>query len=159
MNTTEQCPCGNTDSYSNCCGLYINGTQTPATAEALMRSRYTAYTLKDDKYLLDTWYPDTRPENNPSDDDNTIWTKLEILRTEDGQKNDSKGIVEFIAHCNVKGATSHLHETSQFIHENNRWYYLDGKGQQPVRRENPKVGRNDPCPCGSNKKFKKCCGR
>jgi SEC-C motif-containing protein len=159
MNETEQCPCGNTKSYQQCCGLYIEEAQLPETAEQLMRSRYTAYTLQNDKYLLDTWHPNTRPDYKPSDDDNTTWTRLEILHTEDGLKSDTKGIVEFIAHCEVKGTKSHVHETSQFVHEDSRWYYLDGKGQQPVRRDNPKVGRNDPCPCGSNKKYNKCCGQ
>lgn len=155
----DLCPCGSQNAYEECCGLYISGEKDAPTAEALMRSRYTAYTRQDDSYLLKTWHPDTRPSDNPSDDDSTTWTGLEVIRTENGQETDSKGIVEFIAYCNVKGATSHLHEISQFIRENNRWYYLEGKGQQPVRRDTPKVGRNDPCPCGSGKKFKKCCGR
>ncbi len=159
MSTSKHCPCGNSTPYDQCCGLFIDGTQIPETAEELMRSRYSAYYFQNDKYLLDTWYPKTRPKANPSDDDNTTWKNLEILRTEEGQKNDSNGIVEFIATCDVKGVTSHIHETSQFVHENDHWYYIDGKGQKPVRRDTPKVGRNDPCPCGSNKKYKKCCGR
>lgn len=159
MNPSEHCPCGNSTTYIKCCGPFIEGTKIPDTAEKLMRSRYTAYTLQDDKYLLDTWHQNTRPDDKPSDDDNTTWTGLEILRTEEGLKDDSNGIVEFIATCDVKGTTSHIHETSQFIRENNRWYYIDGKGQKPIRRESPKIGRNDPCHCGSNKKFKKCCGR
>ena len=124
-----------------------------------MRSRYSAYYYQNDEYLLETWHSTTRPNSNPSDDDNTTWTGLEIIRTEEGEKNDTNGIVEFIATCETKGTTSHIHETSRFIHENNHWYYIDGKGQKPVRRESPKVGRNDPCPCGSNKKYKKCCGK
>jgi len=159
MSDSENCPCGNSIPYEKCCGIFIDGTKIPETAEELMRSRYSAYSLQNDKYLLETWHPKTRPKNNPSDDDNTTWTGLEILRTEEGLKNDTNGIVEFIATCDVKVTTSHIHETSQFVHENDRWYYIDGKGQKPVRRENPKVGRNDPCPCGSNKKYKKCCGR
>jgi len=159
MNKTEYCPCGGSKSYEQCCGLYIDKTKLPETAEQLMRSRYTAYVLQNDNYLLDTWHPNTRPDEKPSDDDNTKWTRLEILRTEDGLISDTKGIVEFIAHCEVKGIKSHVHETSQFVREDNRWFYLDGKGQQPIRRDIPKVGRNDPCSCGSNKKFKKCCGQ
>lgn len=142
-----------------CCGLYISGEKHAPTAEALMRSRYTAYTRQDDNYLLNTWHPDTRPSEKPSEDKNTVWTGLEVIRTEEGKENDSQGIVEFIANCTVKGTTSHLHEISRFVYEGDRWYYLDGQGQQPVRRDTPKVGRNDPCPCGSGKKFKKCCGR
>jgi SEC-C motif-containing protein len=159
MSTSEHCPCGNPTSYDQCCGLFIDGKKIPETAEKLMRSRYSAYSLQNNQYLLETWQPRTRPKSNPSDDDNTAWTGLEILRTEKGLKNDTTGIVEFIATCDVKGTISHIHETSQFVHDANRWYYVDGKGQKPVRRETPKVGRNDPCPCGSNKKYKKCCGR
>lgn len=159
MSTTEHCPCGNSSPYIECCGPFIDGIQTPDTAEKLMRSRYSAYTLQNDKYLLETWHPSTRPKDKPSDDDDTTWTNLEILRTEKGLKNDTDGIVEFLAQCDVKGNASHIHETSNFLYEDNRWYYLDAQVQQPVRRENPKIGRNDPCSCGSNKKYKKCCGR
>ena len=159
MSVTEHCPCGNSQTYAKCCGNYINGDQIPDTAEKLMRSRYCAYTLQDDKYLLDTWHPSTRPAEKPSDGDDTTWTKLEIIRTENGLKNDTDGIVEFLAQCDVKGNTSHIHETSKFIREDGRWYYVDAMAQQPVRRGNPKIGRNDPCSCGSNKKYKKCCGR
>lgn len=156
---SNPCPCGSNKTYPECCGSYINGKENAPTAEALMRSRYTAYTQHNNDYLLSTWHPDTRPSINPGDDDGTTWTGLDIIRTEAGLKNDKKGIVEFIASCMFKGEASHIHETSEFIFEDNRWYYVDGKGQQPIKRETPKVGRNDPCPCGSGKKFKKCCGR
>lgn len=159
MSTTEYCPCGNSQPYEQCCGLFIDGKTIPDTAEKLMRSRYSAYTLQNDDYLLETWHPSTRPSEKPSDDDNTTWTGLEILRTEKGSKGDKDGIVEFIAKCDVKGNASHIHETSNFLYEDSRWYYLDAQAQKPVRRDSPKIGRNDPCSCGSNKKFKKCCGR
>jgi len=125
-----------------------------------MRSRYTAYTRMDDDYLLATWHPDTRPDTtHPSDDgDGSVWTGLSILRTEAGQTGDNTGIVEFIARCDVNGVPSQLHEISEFSHDGERWFYVDGMNQQPIRRETPKVGRNEPCPCGSGKKYKKCCG-
>lgn len=156
--TQKGCPCGTDKPFEQCCEPYLKGKEFPATAETLMRSRYTAYTRQDDKYLLESWHPDTRPSDKPSDDDDTTWTKLDILRTDAGMEGDDRGVVEFIAHCEVKGTASHLHEVSQFSHDGERWYYLDGKGKQPIRRDNPKIGRNDPCPCGSGKKFKKCCG-
>ena len=161
MKTPEICPCGSQESYAKCCGTYIEGTQIPDSAEKLMRSRYSAYVLEDNDYLLKTWHPSTRPKNNPIDneDADTTWTKLEVLRTDKGLKNDTDGIVEFIAQCEIKGNASHLHETSNFLHEDGRWYYVDAQPQQPVRRKTPKIGRNDPCSCGSNKKYKKCCGR
>jgi len=159
MDKADTCPCNSDIPYEECCGRYISGNEHAPTALALMRSRYTAYTQQNNPYLLDTWHLDTRPDDNPSDDDNTVWTGLDILRTEKGLEGDQEGIVEFIAHCNVKGQTSHVHETSQFIYTQDRWYYLNGQGQQPIKRESPKVGRNDPCPCGSGKKYKKCCGK
>lgn len=160
MTQDSLCPCGSEKNFDVCCGPYLSGAAIPPTAEALMRSRYTAYTRLDDKYLLATWHPDTRPSNpNPSDEgDGNVWTGLNILRTEAGQAGDTTGVVEFIAHCTFNGAPSQLHETSDFIHDGERWFYVDGRGQQPIRRESPKVGRNEPCPCGSGKKYKKCCG-
>ena len=161
MNQSEHCHCGNAKPYEKCCGLFIDGSQLPDTAEKLMRSRYSAYVLENDDYLLKTWHPTTRPKNKPSKNENpgTIWTNLEVLRTEKGQKNDKDGVVEFIAQCEIKGNASHLHETSDFVFEDNRWFYVDAQTQNPVRRDSPKIGRNDPCSCGSNKKYKKCCGR
>ena len=159
MSKTDNCPCGNSTPYNKCCGAFIDGKTIPETAEELMRSRYSAYARQNDDYLLETWHPSTRPNEKPSDDDSTTWTKLEILRTEKGLKGDTDGVVEFLAQCNVKGNASHIHETSNFLYEDGRWYYVDAQVQQPARRENPKIGRNDPCVCGSNKKYKKCCGR
>lgn len=160
MTKESICPCGSEHEYQQCCGPYIDGVLLPPTAEALIRSRYSAYTQQNDDYLLRTWHPDTRPvDEAPSDDDNTVWTGLKVLRTEAGKADDRQGMVEFIATCEVKGATSQLHEISQFVFEDGQWFYVDGTGQQPQRRSEEKIGRNDPCPCNSGKKFKKCCGR
>lgn len=159
MTNDTHCPCGNEKPFEQCCGPYLSGEKLPPTAEALMRSRYSAYTRFDDDYLLNTWYPDTRPSDpHPSKDDGSIWTGLDILRTEAGLEGDKEGVVEFIASFDMQGTPASLHETSQFSHDGERWFYVDGHGQQPVRRDAPKVGRNDPCPCGSGKKYKKCCG-
>lgn len=159
MTNDTHCPCGNENPFEQCCGPYLSGEKIPPSAEALMRSRYSAYTRFDDDYLLNTWHPDTRPSNpHPSKDDGSTWTGLDILRTEAGQAGDTEGVVEFVAHFDMNGTRSSLHETSQFSHDGKRWFYVDGHGQRPIRRDAPKVGRNDPCPCGSGKKYKKCCG-
>lgn len=160
MNNEDTCPCGSGATFDQCCGPYLNGSLWPATAEALMRSRYTAYSLFDDNYLLKTWHPDTRPDDEtPSDDgDGSIWTGLKVLRSEAGGESDQEGVVEFVAFCDIQGTPAQLHETSTFRRVDGRWFYVDGEGQTPVRRSEPKVGRNDPCPCGSGKKYKKCCG-
>lgn len=157
MSDNNICPCDSGLDYSSCCEPFINGALQEPTAEALMRSRYTAYTQQNNDYLLQSWHPDTRPTDNPGDDDNTVWTGLKILRTEAGTENDSQGIVEFIASCEVKGVASQLHEISHFSRADNQWLYIEGESQQPQRRAQAKVGRNEPCPCGSGKKYKKCC--
>jgi SEC-C motif-containing protein len=160
MTEPATCPCGSDQPFEQCCGPYLSGERTPPTAEALMRSRYTAYTRHDDDYLLSSWHPDTRPVGeSPSEDDGTTWNRLEVLRTEGGGENDDTGVVEFIAFCDVNGAPGQLHEISDFARVEGVWKYVDGTNQQPIRRQSPKVGRNDPCPCGSGKKYKKCCGK
>lgn len=160
MSQEQNCPCGSGAPFAECCGPYLDGSRLPATAEALMRSRYAAYTRMDDDYLLSTWLPETRPDDeHPSDDgDGSVWTGLEVLRTEAGGENDEQGIVEFVARCDINGTPAQLHETSTFQRVDGRWFYVDGEGQTPIRRNQPKVGRNEPCPCGSGKKYKKCCG-
>ncbi len=160
MTQTKDCPCGSGQLLADCCGPYLIGVKTAPTAEALMRSRYTAYVEHDDAYLLASWDPQTRPDDpHPSADDGTTWTGLKILRTEAGAEGDDEGVVEFIASCDVRGTPAQLHEISQFRRSEGRWLYVDGDTQQPVRRSQPKVGRNEPCPCGSGKKHKKCCGK
>jgi len=161
MTQAEACPCGSDEAFEDCCSPFLSGESTAPTAEALMRSRYTAYVRHDDAYLLDSWDPQTRPDDpHPSADDGSTWTGLRILRTEAGGEDDDQGVVEFIASCDVRGTPAQLHETSTFRRgDDGRWLYVDGDNQQPIRRSQPKVGRNEPCPCGSGKKYKKCCGK
>lgn len=85
------------------------------------------------------------------------WTGLEILHTEAGELGDENGTVEFLAHYRTPAITSSLHEKSSFVREDGQWFYEEDETltSQPLRSE--KVGRNQPCPCGSGKKYKKCC--
>lgn len=122
-----------------------------------MRSRYVAYTLKNSEYLLSTWHTSTRPSENPVDE-SLQWRGLEILSTSQGGEGDERGIVEFRAKCRVKDESAGLDESSEFVKEDGKWYYLDGSGIKPIRSRQDRVGRNEPCPCGSGKKYKKCCG-
>lgn len=89
------------------------------------------------------------------------WLGLEIRSTEAGSADDDEGYVEFLATFTENGAPRVHHEMSYFKKEGGVWYYVNGEMPKPVtqRNEEPKVGRNDPCPCGSGKKYKKCCGR
>lgn len=124
-----------------------------------MRSRYVAYTQTNNDYLLKTWHVSTRPAEQLPAVQGIDWRSLTILRTEQGQENDSHGIVEFRAKCRVDGEAAGVDEASEFLKEDDGlWYYVDGAGISPVRTRDNRVGRNDPCPCGSGKKFKKCCG-
>ncbi len=160
---TDLCPCGTQKNYSDCCEPLINGAKAE-TAEQLMRSRYVAYTQVNMDYIQSTHDTATRAELDldvaQQWASNSDWIGLEIVNTEDGQATDAKGTVEFKAHYRVNGERQQHHELSEFIKKDGEWFYHDGKMPElkQVRRDAPKVGRNDPCPCGSGKKFKKCCG-
>ncbi|MEZ5449603.1 MAG: YchJ family protein [Thiolinea sp.] len=121
---TDFCPCGSGQSYTQCCRRWHDGKAAP-TAEALMRSRYSAYVLRDVAYLHRSWHASTRPGKKsllqlPATD----WLGLEVLRTEQGGVEDSSGIVEFIARYREAGQEQSLHETSRFVREGGRWYYV-----------------------------------
>lgn len=121
-----ECPCGSGKSYNQCCRLYHDGKAAP-TAESLIRSRYTAYVLRNGAYLHRSWHPTTRPNKKsllqltPTD-----WQGLTVVRTEQGSEQDTNGIVEFIAHYQEAGIAQQLHETSRFVREAGKWYYVDG---------------------------------
>ncbi len=145
------CPCGSGRELAACCGPYLAQTALPASAEALMRSRYTAFAMQNWDYLR-------RTELRPDDDAplaDIEWLGLDILATDGGGEGDSEGTVEFVAHYRHGGKPGALREKSRFRRREGRWFYLDGEVPAPVR--SAKVGRNDPCPCGSGRKFKKCC--
>ncbi len=119
------CPCGSGREYAACCGRYLDGAEAAPTAEALMRSRYTAYTLQREDYLLATWHASTRPAAlGLADDAPTKWLGLEIRRH--AQQDAAQAVVEFVARYRVQGRAHRLHETSRFVREGGRWLYLDG---------------------------------
>jgi SEC-C motif-containing protein len=119
------CPCGSGESYDDCCGPVHQGAET-ATAEALMRSRYSAYVLGLESYLLATWHPSTRPAAlNLVADATTRWIDLSV---KDHQPTgESTAEVEFIARYKINGRAHRLHERSRFVREAGRWYYLAGE--------------------------------
>ncbi|HSH13871.1 MAG TPA: YchJ family metal-binding protein [Desulfurivibrionaceae bacterium] len=152
------CPCNPEKEYDQCCGPYLAGEKIPPTAEALMRSRYTAYAKNDYGYVIRTNHPSTRPSEKDFTDEVKIdWQGLDILATEAGGEEDRDGEVEFVARYKVSGRQMQQHERSQFLKEDGQWFYLDGDFVKPPQAHSEKVGRNEPCPCGSGKKFKKCC--
>lgn len=158
----SNCPCGTTQTYDNCCAPYIKGTKKAPTAEALMRSRYTAFAVNELAYVEKTHHPKTRAELDmegvTSWATNSEWLGLEIRETEKGKEQDSEGKVEFKCKFIFNGAEQTHHELSTFKKENDEWFFVDGvMKNNTVRRTEPKLGRNDPCSCGSGKKAKKCC--
>ena len=161
--STNQCPCFSGKPYSACCEPAVSGARLAVTAEELMRARYSAYALGAIDFILSSTHPDRRSEC----DEKAItawsakseWTGFEIVSTEGGQAGDTNGKVEFIARFTEDRMKKTLHETGVFKRVDGVWYYMDGTVHPPkpfVRGED-KLNRNDPCPCGSGKKYKKCC--
>jgi SEC-C motif-containing protein len=121
------CPCGSKKEYDECCELYIKGIKTPPTAELLMKSRYTAYTMGEVEYIIDSHDLETRSEINREDilnwSKSANWKKLEIIKTKLGKVRDKKGIVEFKAFYEQEENEQIHHEKSQFIKISGKWYY------------------------------------
>ena len=155
------CPCGSGASADACCAVFHAGAPAP-TALALMRSRYTAYVRGEIDYLMATQDPSTRAgidrDAVAARSREAQWLGLEIVDTARGGEADDEGIVEFVARGALHGAPFAQHERSRFRKLDGRWYYLDGKAAQARTTVTATAGRNDPCPCGSGKKFKKCHG-
>ncbi|HDN2513609.1 MULTISPECIES: YchJ family protein [Providencia] len=150
----SKCHCGSRAQFEHCCAPFLRNEATPETPEQLMRSRYSAYVLHNADYLIETWHPDCNAQEWRQEMTNsfehTQWVGLRVISSSYA-KNADEGYVEFSA-CFIDEKADHkqlIHERSRFIRLNSRWYYLDGI--------TPKVGRNDLCPCGSGKKYKKCC--
>jgi len=160
----EMCPCGSGKGYIECCEPLIQDDRKAATAEELLRSRYTAYTKVELEYLYATTHPSQRThydsEGTRKWAEKSDWLSLEILDVNDGGAGDDKGQIEFLAHYAKKDKKESHHELALFEKANGIWYFVDGKPVIPkqFKREVAKVGRNEPCPCGSGKKYKKCCG-
>jgi SEC-C motif domain protein len=127
MSTDPPCPCGLPARYTQCCGRFHAGERKGAApdAEALMRSRYAAYTLQIGEYLLDTWHPSTRPQQAPEFEAGLRWLGLEIRRFE--VQDADHATVEFIARSKLGGRAHRLHEKSRFVRVHGRWFYLDGE--------------------------------
>jgi SEC-C motif-containing protein len=154
------CPCGSTKAFEFCCGPLIAGRPAP-TAEALMRSRYSAFTIGDLDYLQKTSAGEAALKFNRAELalslPQTEWLGLQITATEAGQEGDDRGSVTFTARFRENGRLHVQGERSEFRRIGGEWRYMSGEidaGDKAAGR----VGRNDPCPCGSGRKFKKCHG-
>ena len=120
---TAPCPCGSNFPYAQCCMPYHTGAAIAPSAEALMRSRYTAYVLVNVNYLKATWHPSRLPQALHLEQQ-AQWLGLKIMRHE--ASDDSHALVEFVARYKINGRAQRLHEVSRFVREGGRWYYVDG---------------------------------
>ncbi|MFT4086774.1 MAG: YchJ family metal-binding protein [Gordonia sp. (in: high G+C Gram-positive bacteria)] len=125
---TDRCPCGSGDPLADCCGRYLTGGPREGrapSAEALMRSRYTAFAVGDADYLLASWHPGTRPSSLTLDDDQR-WLHLTVVDAQGGGPFDVEGSVEFVAAYRTPEGRGELCEFSRFVREGGRWLYVDG---------------------------------
>ena len=155
------CPCGSGRSYDDCCGRYHSGSATPETAEALMRARYSAYAVGAVDYLVQTVQPKDRSTSfrlaAREWSKNAEWLGLEILSAKGGEA-DQDGRVEFVARFRQQGEEQSHHEISRFQKKDGKWLFLEGKVLPSSAPAVASVPRSAPCPCGSGKKYKRCCG-
>jgi SEC-C motif domain protein len=163
MSEMEMCPCGSGAVYESCCSPLVSGARTAGTAEELMRSRYSAYTKVEMDYLFETTHPDHRKgydhEGTKTWAEEAEWDGLEIVSTRLGGPEDGIGEVEFVARWKENGMKREHHEVGGFRKKEGKWYFTEGKMVKPQPIVVNKVGRNDPCTCGSGAKYKKCCGK
>ena len=159
------CHCGKGESFKTCCGPFLAREKKASSADELMRTRYSAFVEGDIDYIMDTHDPDTVGQIDRDSTEawakESDWISMEILDTERGEGEDNFGRVDFCATYKLKGSKVEHRESATFRQHNGVWMFTDGEqiSGPPVKREGPKVGRNDPCSCGSGKKFKKCCGK
>lgn len=166
IKSEDECPCGSGKTFGDCCAPLLAGERMGETAEEVMRARYSAYVSEQVDFLRRSSTAEVQAEY--SEESSLAWARaahwhgLEIISTEKGGPGDSKGVVEFRATYTANGEFCNHHEVSQFVRgENGAWLFRDGElvRDRPIVRDQPKINRNAPCPCGSGRKYKKCCGR
>lgn len=158
VSDTQACPCQSGQSYARCCEPFITGSSQPENAEQLMRSRYSAYVYADLDYIERTTQAAVRPQYDFEGLKNwatgSEWLGLTIHSTE---TEGDTGRVRFTARYREQGKDGIINhsEDSKFVREDGTWFFVHGRDYTPPVDKS--VGRNDPCTCGSGKKFKKCC--
>lgn len=157
----SRCPCSTGKSYLDCCGAFISGQKLPSTPEELMRSRYTAYHQAEIDYIAKTMQSPAADNFNAEETkrwaNDVTWVGLEVINS---NSNLLQGFVEFIAHYFLNNKKYTIHEISEFKRVDGVWFYVDGAqpNSSSLINTQQKIGRNNLCPCGSGKKYKKCCG-
>lgn len=154
------CPCGSGKTIGDCCGPILAGERPAATAEELMRARFTAHVVHDFLFLHRTYRPSARQPFVPVTGKPSMeWTRLVVHSHVLGKTSDI-AYVEFSAYGTEDGTEKVLHEKAEFVRQDDgAWIYTRAlrEGPAPFKETAPKPGRNDPCPCGSGKKYKQCC--
>lgn len=160
----SDCPCGSSREFNECCQPIIDGDKRALTAEELIRARYTAHTADSMDFILATHHPSTRAEVDETATrrwaNESTWLGLEILNVDGGGADDTSARIEFIARYRDGARRRHTHhERGIFEKYHGQWYFRDAEvpDVDQFRRDTPKQGRNEPCACGSGKKYKKCC--
>ncbi|WP_080173070.1 YchJ family metal-binding protein [Photobacterium toruni] len=170
---TNECPCGSRKLLAECCKPIHSNHALATHPEQLMRARYSAHVLGLVDFVVQTYHASCEAELHReaiAESINLKWLGLEVINSEIAA--DGQGFVEFKAAYKEAGEEYILQERSRFVQESingqQYWFYIDGEYPQPPPSEQPPapqpitvtktVGRNDPCPCGSGKKYKKCCG-
>lgn len=179
MSQTHACPCQTVEpkprSFEECCGPYLARKAKAPTAEALLRSRYTAFVKHDVDYVLETHHPKTKSQVKREEIESwakeSVWIGMKIIKQEGGQASDNKGVIHF--HAQYEAHAEDGPKTDRLLHDHfeksfferdpnaaNAWRFVDAEPMEKgtIRRSEPKTGRNDPCTCGSGKKYKKCHG-
>jgi SEC-C motif domain protein len=159
LSGSKDCPCGSGKSMTDCCGPILEGRRIATTAEELMRARFTAHVIHDFAFLHRTYRPTAQQPFVPLDEKPTMqWTRL-VVHSHGAGRTPDFAYVEFSAYGTENGAELVLHEKAEFARENGSWIYTRAlrEGPAPFKQGAPKPGRNDPCPCGSGKKYKQCC--
>ncbi len=158
---SKPCPCGTGQTFAQCCDALLQKQRPAKTAEELMRSRFTAHVVGDFEHLHRTYLATSRePYVAEAGGPTKAWSRLVIHAHEAGPKPD-QAFVDFTAYFREEDAEHALHEKGEFQRVDGTWFYSRSvrQGPAPMKSTQSKVGRNDPCPCGSGKKYKQCCGK
>lgn len=160
----SDCPCGSGASLAECCQPIINGAVKAEHAEALIRARYTAHTLGEMDFILATHHPSTRNDIDETATERwareSTWLGFEVIHAEEVDDSSTTARIEFMARYRDAARRRHTHhERAVFEKYHGQWYFRDAEvpDVDQFKRTAPKQGRNDPCACGSGKKYKKCC--
>jgi SEC-C motif-containing protein len=159
IESASPCPCGSGKTFGECCEPIHLGRIPSPDAERLMRARFTAHVVHNFKFVHDTYRPTAgKPFVDEEGASPVLWTRLEVHSHEPGNDPD-KAFVDFSAYGTEEGVEKVLHEKAEFLRVNGNWLYNREArlGPAPFKSAAPKVGRNEPCPCGSGKKYKHCC--